>query len=349
MKIGIYDPYLDTLGGGEKYILDIGNYFSQGNEVHLFWDNKGILNKAKERFGKDFSCLKVVNNIFTSKSVLSKISTANYDAIFYISDGSVPLLFSKKNFLIFQFPVNWVKTNYLTKLKLKKINKILCYSHYVKKFIDNTFKTNSFVLPPAIELENKKNFKKENIILTVGRFTKAINTKKQEVLISVFQKMVDEGLKNWKFILVGSVLERDKDFVDNLNNLIGKYPIKIQTNVSKSEIDEYYQKSKIYWHGAGFGEDLAVHPENVEHFGISTVEAMAAGSVPVVFRAGGLIEIIEEGKNGLFWNSLGELMDLSRELINDEKKLNNYSTNAVKRAGFFSMNSFYQKIDSLIK
>lgn len=135
MKIGIYDPYLDTLGGGEKYILDIGNYFSQGNEVHLFWDNKGILNKAKERFGKDFSCLKVVNNIFTSKSVLSKISTANYDAIFYISDGSVPLLFSKKNFLIFQFPVNWVKTNYLTKLKLKKINKILCYSQKDRKSV----------------------------------------------------------------------------------------------------------------------------------------------------------------------------------------------------------------------
>ena len=42
MRIGIYSPYLDTAGGGEKYILTIGEYLSNKkheNIVEVFLDS----------------------------------------------------------------------------------------------------------------------------------------------------------------------------------------------------------------------------------------------------------------------------------------------------------------------
>ena len=43
------------------------------------------------------------------------------------------------------------------------------------------------------------------------------------------------------------------------------------------------------------GEDAERHPERFEHFGISVVEAMAAGAVPLVFGAAGPGEIVQDG------------------------------------------------------
>ena len=38
-RVALYDPYLDTLGGGEKHILSILEVFAeQGYEVNIFWD-----------------------------------------------------------------------------------------------------------------------------------------------------------------------------------------------------------------------------------------------------------------------------------------------------------------------
>ena len=40
MKIGIFDPYLGTLSGGEKYMLSIASCLSKEHEVYVFWDQE---------------------------------------------------------------------------------------------------------------------------------------------------------------------------------------------------------------------------------------------------------------------------------------------------------------------
>ena len=57
-----------------------------------------------------------------------------------------------------------------------------------------------------------------------------------------------------------------------------------------------YKLAKIYWHASGFGEDLETHPEKAEHFGITTVEAMINGLVPIVIDAGGQKEIVVQDR-----------------------------------------------------
>ena len=44
----------------------------------------------------------------------------------------------------------------------------------------------------------------------------------------------------------------------------------------------------------------------VEHFGISVVEAMAAGAVPLAVGKGGVGEIITPGENGILWDTVAD-------------------------------------------
>lgn len=352
MKIGIFDPYLDTLGGGEKYILDIANCLAQDNEVLIFWNDPKIRKKWERRFNKSLENINIRQNIFSNKNNLFKrfIQTKDYDLIIYMSDGSIPLLFGKKNILIFQFPIPGINgKNLVNKIKLKKIDSVICYSDFVKSYIDKQYDFKSKVLSPYVDSPIIQGIRKENIILTVGRFTKGINTKKQEILIDEFKKLHDEGITNWRFVLIGSHLPGDEDFIQKIKNKIKKYPISLLTNISYDELSNYYQKAKIYWHATGFGEDLDKYPERAEHFGISTVEAMRGGVVPVVINAGGQKEIIQDGKNGYLWDSLEDFMTKTNNLIKDKDLWEKMSKAAIERSKMFSKDIFCNNLRNIIK
>ena len=42
MKFGFYSPYLDTFGGGERYMLTLASHLSQKHEVDIFWDDPSV-------------------------------------------------------------------------------------------------------------------------------------------------------------------------------------------------------------------------------------------------------------------------------------------------------------------
>ncbi len=351
MRIGLYDPYLDTLGGGEKYILDIATCLEKDNSVSLFWDDPQILPAAEKRFNIHLSRIHILPNIFKSqKSLLEKfLVTRRFDVIIFLSDGSVPWLFAKKNILLFQFPVQWVQIkSFMDKQKLARITSIICYSDFVKGFLDATFHKDAIVIPPAISLPSQVSLKKQNIILSVGRFTKAMNTKKQEVLIQAFKEMTTKGLKDWTLILAGGVLPEDEDFVERLRTLAKGHSIEIFQNISYGELQDLYQSAKIYWHAAGFGEDLEKYPERAEHFGITTLEAMAYGVVPVVFNAGGQREIIKNEENGLLWHTVEELQQKTQQLIENGIFWKRLSVGAKKQAETYSERKFCEKIQLLV-
>ncbi len=350
-KIGIFDPYLNTLGGGERYILSIASCLAQQSDVSIFWDDDSILLDAEKKFNIPLAKVQFTANIFSKHTSLFKrfLQERSYDAIFYMSDGSIPFLHSKNNILIFQFPVNWVKgNNARTILKLRKINRSLVYSDFVKQYIDKTFGITSLVLPPPITSEFNKNVKKENIIMTVGRFTQGMNTKKQEVLIEAFKQFYDKGNKKWTFYIIGSYLDIDAVYVDRLIQQAKGYPIKIVTDMSFKQLSEIYQKAKIYWHAAGYGEDLEMFPHKAEHFGITTVEAMQNGVVPVVINAGGQKEIVEDKRNGLVWNTQEELISYTIRLTKSITFWKQLSKHAIQDAKEYNMDIFCKKVNALL-
>ena len=95
-KAAIINPYLDTLGGGERYSLSFAKVLTDfGWEVNVEWPDQSIKKKLEERFGINLKSLNFVPD--TRKGT-------GYDLCFWVSDGSIPLLHARKNILHFQVP-----------------------------------------------------------------------------------------------------------------------------------------------------------------------------------------------------------------------------------------------------
>lgn len=350
MKIGIFDPYLDSLSGGEKYMLTAASCLSQENNVSIFWDEeKEIKRKAKDKLGISLEKVKFTENIFkTNYPRLRRLKkTKDYDLIIYLSDGSVPFVLCKL-MLHFQFPVEWVKINPKIKFKISRVKKIICNSRFTKLFIDKKFGTNSLVLYPPCSISNVR-FQKENIILHVGRLgldLEGKNFKKQDVMIKAFGKMKD---RDWKMMMVVGFRPEQKEEITELKNLAKNQNIEIVENPSNETLWKLYSKAKIYWHASGFGENLETYPEKAEHFGISTVEAMSAGAVPIVINAGGQKEIVEDGKSGFLWGTEKELIEKTEELMKNDVLLKEMSEDAIKRSKRFTGDRFCKELKEIIK
>ncbi len=355
MKIGIFDPYLDTLGGGEKYMLTAASCLAMDHQVFVLWDkDKNILRKAEKRFSINLKKVSLFENIFKHKNFCKRfLQSKKFDAILFLSDGSIPFI-SCKLFIHLQFPIEWVNSNgFWQNTKLKRIHKVICNSTFTKDFVDKKLGTKSIVLyPPSSVLFKNSKITKENIILTVGRFGLLPDGgyfKKQDFMIKVFKKMVDGGFKDWKLVIVISYIEKYKEELDRLKSQAFKYPIEFVENSSWEDLSKIYLKSKIYWHASGFGEDLKKNPERAEHFGISTVEAMSAKVVPIVINAGGQKEIVDVGKNGFLWETEKDLIDKTLSIVNDENLRKKLSIEANKKAINFSNEKFCKKIREIFK
>ena len=109
-KALVFDPYLDTLGGGERYVLSFCLGLKQyGYDVDLAWKDTAAIEGAEKRFGFDLSSINLNKKAFSlcaeKSSIIERYKlTKNYDLVFWVSDGSLPLLFSPNNLVHFQVP-----------------------------------------------------------------------------------------------------------------------------------------------------------------------------------------------------------------------------------------------------
>jgi glycosyltransferase involved in cell wall biosynthesis len=357
VKIGIFDPYLDTMSGGERYMLSIASCLAKEHDVSIFWDSKtvkDIQNEAKRKFAMDLSEISFIPSLFgRNTSLLTRLKKSKqYDLIIVLSDGSIPFL-GCPLVLHFQAPTEWVKLDPLiTKLKMMRTKKVVCNSVFTKRFIDKKFNVNSVVLYPPVNVPERKIVQKENIILNVGRFgvrAAGSSFKKQEVLAKAFVRMRNEKRgKGWKFVLVMSATESEQEEAESFASSLTHEDIDVIINPDSKKLSECYAKAKLYWHAAGFGEDLNEHPDRAEHFGLSTVEAMYYGAVPIVIDAGGQPEIVTDGENGFLWGDIDELLVKTHLLMSDEKKREIFAVAAEKRAEYFQFDRFCRELSEII-
>lgn len=336
-------------------MLTVASCLSTDHEVTLFWDDPNVLIQAQHRFGLRLDNVTVKKNIFSlQNSLMKRLSKSyDYDVIIYLSDGSIPVLAAKKTILHFQFPVEWVESKtLLTRLKLKNVYRTICNSQFTKDFIDKKFDINSSIIYPPIKRFQSDAMKaKDNTILTVGRFSLLPNGtdyKKQIFLIDAFKKMVDGGIKDWRLVVVTSFFSGGENGTTMLQAHAKGYPIDIKANITKDEMEELYDKAAIYWHATGYGEDLRAHPDWAEHFGITTVEAMGAGCIPVVINAGGQREIVQDGENGMLWDNEEELLKKTKKLIKDPALLSKLRSDPAQIEKKYGVERFCREIHKAI-
>ncbi len=202
------------------------------------------------------------------------------------------------------------------------------------------------IYPPVPSIGLPRTMKKKKRILSVGRFTNYFQAKKQDILIEAFASLYQHAaVSDWELVFAGGLIPSDEEYFMKLKTKAAGMPIRFLPNVSNDELTKLYQSSTIFWHAAGFGE---TNPVLMEHFGIATVEAMSAGTVPLVFAAGGQSEIVTDGVSGELWTSMKELVDGTVSLVTDPKMFKRLQKGAMARSAAFSIERFTRAFDGLI-
>jgi len=319
-KALIVSPYLDHLGGGERYMLSVAEVLeSLGHQVVFAWDNLEEVSKLARMLGITLTSptldAKIKSLYFANNPLSMYQATKAYDIVVYLSDGSIPLLGGKHNILHMQVPFHGVGgRSWKNQFKKRFIDHVIVNSKFTKDIIDAEYGIKSVIVyPPVHPVECTA--PKEKIILSVGRFEPSLNTKKQDVLLGAWRAL-SPRLPGWKLVLAGA--SSSDDWLKHLQGLARDLPVEFKVNATYDELCQLYAVSQIYWHAAGYGIDELKNPELTEHFGISTVEAVSAGCIPLVVPRGGQSEIITNPD--LHWTSKEELIDKTLGLINHPNK-----------------------------
>lgn len=117
-------------------------------------------------------------------------------------------------------------------------------------------------------------------------------------------------------------------------------PVELHPNAPRTLVEQLFATSSVFWSATGLGEDERTAPWTFEHFGMTTVEAMAAGCVPVVIDKAGQREIVRDGQDGYRWTNLDQLEARTLELAADEELRAKLGAAAVERAADFSDDAF---------
>lgn len=233
---------------------------------------------------------------------------------------------------------------------IESYDKIITISQFSQYWIQRYWGIQSKVLyPPASINKFKPAKRKKNMIVNIGRFFVTGHCKKQLDMVRVFKKLVDKGFSKWELHFIGSVADGDahQQYFRAVQEESLGYPVFFHINVPFKELREILSLAKIYWHATGLDENINRNPIKLEHFGITTVEAMASGCVPVVINLGGQAEIVTE-ESGYLWNTRGELLEYTKKLIKNPKLLKEKRQKAIERSKFFSKENFKRELQKYL-
>jgi len=203
----------------------------------------------------------------------------------------------------------------------------------IKRFIG----VKAVVLYPPVDVERylplSQNRDRNNIVVTLCRIEPMKNL---NIVLDVAKEV-----KEAKFVIMGSIGSYSYYLylIKRVKALKLEDRVKVIPNISEELKMKILAKAKIY-----------LHPTRYEHFGISVVEAMAAGLIPVVHKSGGpWIDIVEKGNCGFGFNEVGEAASHVNYLIGvDEEERKSLQVRYLAKALSYSYNSFKNRVNLLL-
>jgi glycosyltransferase involved in cell wall biosynthesis len=225
---------------------------------------------------------------------------------------------------------------------------VVVQSEYVRTWVRRRWERDAVVVYPPIDAPAAEPDwqGKRRIILSVGRFIASGHNKRQDLMVESFRRLLAQGLEGWELHLVGSV-HRDAmhaGYFERVQQPAHGLPVRLHPDASYLEVQDLYRRAAIYWHAAGFGVDPERNPEDLEHFGMTTAEAMAHGVVPVAIWRGGQPEVVRAGHDGYLWLEPQELEARTLELISQPGLRRRFGEAARDTARRFSTERFRASI-----
>jgi glycosyltransferase involved in cell wall biosynthesis len=371
LRIAVFNALIGLAGGAEKVALMFARAFEEnGYKVFLytFEDNYRNTDEAIKMLGiykpKNLIVLKPpffekiirlsnrfmrYRKLLLAKYFLNIINKEEYDLVIDTSSNTpinvdvsyihLPAIFSGNinaqgiHWKIYNSFIHEIMKNMIGNTRLVLLNSTWTLEFF-KKIWGNNYRAH--VLHPAVDIEffnNCKN-KKEDQIISVSRFTS-----EKRIWELVYPA---KALKKYKFVFVGST-HKDSNYtirqIRNIANTIGANNIEIITNVSKEDLKYLLCKSKYY-----------IHPPFPEHFGISIIEAMAAGCIPLVYRnSGSYTDIVSLISEKLGYINVQKIPMMISEIDKDENKWEELSLLSKKIANKFSFKVFKEKLTYMIE
>jgi glycosyltransferase involved in cell wall biosynthesis len=365
MNIGIYNLHMQAMGGGEKLTLTLAEHLSLHHNVSLFCAEAADASLLEQFFAVDLSRVKIValngagalpklvakfrgnSAMVTTRQHYDQLRQLNLDLFINNSYGSELVCPAAQGIFMCMFP----HAEMNAPEAIDSYTTVVAISEYSAEWIRRRWnRTATIVYPPCDDMGPAE--LKQKIILNVGRFIADSDHderhhKGQAFLLTAFKEMTDLHRDGWELHIAGS-LGGDRSFADSLVRAARGLPVVFDFNLSREQLRSLYRKAAIYWHATGYGVDADEYPGKQEHFGISTVEAMSAGAVPLVYASGGQTEIVRDGVDGCWWNELDELRSQTRRLVNNYDLRKSLGQNAITSSKRFSRQVFTQRMDKVI-
>lgn len=226
------------------------------------------------------------------------------------------------------------------KSTMKLSSKVICVSNAVENSIKELFDLNNTVtIYNGIEEEKiveNKIFRFNNKMIFCGRLSKV---KGVDILIKALKIIKEKNKYDFELIIVGDGDEREK-----LEKMCYEYKLmdKVKFEGFQNDVWKFLDNSSVFIYPVTWNEA----------FGISIVEAMARGCIPIASKRGGIGEIISNCENGFLVDeisaeSLAEVISNVYDL--DEKEKEKISKNAVITAKKYTINNIIKNLENVYK
>lgn len=258
----------------------------------------------------------------TKKIHKKPIILSTHGGIFHTSK----LYFLKKIYFLF-----WER------LMLKNFGKIIAVSKNDEKLFSRISKKVIFI-PDFIDYKKFSKIKrrpKKGLLIFIGRIS---SNKRIDRLIELVYSLKSEG-KNYELYIAGPDFEGEQKKLEELVRLRGlEKNVKFLGKISEKEKLELLSKAEFF-----------VSASEYEGFGISVIEAMAAGVPVIVNDIEAFRNIIKNGENGFIvdFSNFNDVIYLIN--IKKRKKLLKISKNEKKTIRKYDVNFILKKIEKIYK
>ncbi|MEJ7765500.1 MAG: glycosyltransferase [Acidimicrobiales bacterium] len=343
----VFDLYLDSLGGGEAVVLACAEEL---RSTHCVVVAGPTLPPPGTIVGRGWPQPRDLRRLTAGRFTAA---SARFDLVVYLANGPPLPSLARRSIGILQFPMRALSPNPLRRAVersgLRRYEWVV-YSDFVAKWARSRYRIDPIVLHPPVRLgppNAAKDGDRSRVILSIGRFFGVQHSKRQDALVAAFRQIPPEERRGWELVLVGGVgsSPADRLYLDRLRSAAAGLPVRFAVDVDRPALEAELARASIYWHATGF-ERRPEAPEHAEHFGISVVEAMSWGAVPLVHDDGGPPEVVAD--TGLTWRSLGELVAQTTTLIRDPLRRQALAARARERSQAYGEPVFRSRFRQLV-